>query len=140
MKFTYIIPTLQFYTLQHENFVIIFSNLTILQITTRIFFIKTHRISTLQYYTLHNKIFLLYIILLLTILQHYRLLPKFLNDYNWNILIPFQPYNITHYKTCVKDMTFIYDLTILHITLKLFWNCFFSVTKLHITSDCLFLF
>ena len=41
----------------------------------------------------------------------------------------FQPYKITHYKLCISDLTFIYDLTILHITLKLFWNCFFSVLQ-----------
>ena len=48
------------YNITHYNMKIFwsyYSNLTILQITTRIFFIKTHRISTLQYYTLHNKIF-----------------------------------------------------------------------------------
>ena len=50
-------PTLQYYTLQQENFVIILFQPYNITHYNKNFFYKNKKKSTLQYYTLHNKFF-----------------------------------------------------------------------------------
>ena len=47
----------------------------------------------------------------------------------------FYPYNITPYKPFYSIFV-LFNLTILHITVKIFSKLFFNTTILHTTSDC----
>ena len=106
MKFTYIMPTLQYYTLQQENFVIILFQPYNITHYNKNFFYKNKKNPPYNITPYTINFFQLYTILFLTILQNYTLLPKSLTDCNWNLLISFRPYNFTHYNMKILSSYF----------------------------------
>ena len=107
-----------------------FSNLTILHITNSVLKIWL-LFMTLHYYTLLWNIFEKYF----SVLQNYTLLQTFCFCSKYFV------WTLQYYTLQIIYFRFFFsNLTILHITFKFFLKIFFSITKLHITSDYLFLF